>query len=281
MKNSKLKLYLSVALIAIISSLLTVGVFSYLTQSKFTNFNTATPANLASFNSLPVNASTDFTKSASIVTPAVVHIKTTIQPQQQTNLRFNNPFGNLFGDDFFGGSPYQMMPQQSSGSGVIISQDGYIVTNNHVIENADKVDVVLNDKRTLAATVVGKDPSTDLALLKIDEQNLPFIYFGNSDSVKVGQWVLAVGNPFNLESTVTAGIVSAKGRNINIIKDKNNTAIESFIQTDAAVNPGNSGGALVSTTGELIWHQLGNSYTYGYLCRLFICHTCKYCKKSN
>jgi Do/DeqQ family serine protease len=144
------------------------------------------------------------------------------------------------------------MPQQSSGSGVIISEDGYIVTNNHVIDNADKVDVVLNDKRTLSAKVIGKDPSTDLALLKIDEKNLPFIYFGNSDSVKVGQWVLAVGNPFNLESTVTAGIVSAKGRNINIIKDKNNAAIESFIQTDAAVNPGNSGGALVSTSGELI-----------------------------
>ncbi|MFM2048419.1 MAG: hypothetical protein RI955_967, partial [Bacteroidota bacterium] len=253
MKNSKLKLYLSVAVVAIISTLLTVGVFSFITQSKFSNWNTnSTPSNLASFNSIPVNASTDFTRSASMVTPAVVHIKTTTQPQQQTNLRFNNPFGNIFGDDFFGSSPYQMMPQQSSGSGVIISEDGYIVTNNHVIENADKVDVVLNDKRTLSAKVIGKDPSTDLALLKIDEKNLPFIYFGNSDSVKVGQWVLAVGNPFNLESTVTAGIVSAKGRNINIIKDKNNTAIESFIQTDAAVNPGNSGGALVSTSGELI-----------------------------
>lgn len=252
MKNSKLKLYASVAVIAIISSLLTVGVFSFVTQTKFSNFNNATPSNLASYNSLPVNTSTDFTRAASMVTPAVVHIKTTTQPQQQTMLKFNNPFGNLFGDDFFGGSPYQMMPQQSSGSGVIISQDGYIVTNNHVIDNADKVDVVLNDKRTVSAKVVGKDPSTDLALLKIEEQNLPFIYFGNSDSVKVGEWVLAVGNPFNLESTVTAGIVSAKGRNINIIKDKNNTAIESFIQTDAAVNPGNSGGALVATNGELI-----------------------------
>ncbi|MFM2226365.1 MAG: hypothetical protein RJA07_2567 [Bacteroidota bacterium] len=252
MKNSKLKLYLSVAIIAIISSLLTVGVFSTITHSKFSKWNAdGAPSNVASFNAMPSYATVDFTRAASMVTPAVVHIKTTIQPQQQTNLRFN-PFGNLFGDDFFGGSPYQMMPQQSSGSGVIISDDGYIVTNNHVVDNADKVDVILNDKRTLSAKIVGKDPSTDLALLKIDETNLPFIYFGNSDSVKVGQWVLAVGNPFNLESTVTAGIVSAKGRNINIIKDKTNSAIESFIQTDAAVNPGNSGGALVATNGELI-----------------------------
>ncbi len=252
MKNSQLKFYLTTALIAVTTSLLTVGVFSYFIQSKNSKWMTPnTPTNYASFNAMHSTPSVDFTNAAAEVTPAVVHIKTTISPQQNTALRFN-PFGNLFGDDFFGGSPYQSMPQQSSGSGVIISEDGYIVTNNHVVDNADKVDIVLADKRTLTAKVIGTDPSTDLALLKVDEKDLPFIYFGNSDSVKVGQWVLAVGNPFNLESTVTAGIVSAKGRNINIIKDKNNSAIESFIQTDAAVNPGNSGGALVSTSGELI-----------------------------
>jgi serine protease Do len=148
-------------------------------------------------------------------------------------------------------------PEESSGSGVIISDDGYIVTNNHVVENGDKIQVILYDKRSYDAKVIGTDQATDLALVKIDEKDLPFIRFGNSDSVEVGDWVLAVGNPFNLESTVTAGIVSAKGRNIGIIHtndDKGNvsSAIESYIQTDAAVNPGNSGGALVNTYGELV-----------------------------
>lgn len=137
-----------------------------------------------------------------------------------------------------------------AGSGVIISADGYIVTNNHVIDKSKEIEVVLNNKRNYTATVVGADPNTDIALLKIEENNLPFIVFGNSDSLKVGEWVLAVGNPFNLTSTVTAGIVSAKARNINILDAA--MKIESFIQTDAAVNPGNSGGALVNTRGELI-----------------------------
>ncbi|MEQ9305937.1 MAG: trypsin-like peptidase domain-containing protein, partial [Marinoscillum sp.] len=139
--------------------------------------------------------------------------------------------------------------QISSGSGVILSEDGYIVTNNHVIENADRIKVV-HGKKTYDAKMIGKDPSTDLAVLKIEMNDLPAIQFANSDDVSVGQWVLAVGNPFNLTSTVTAGIVSAKGRNINILKDK--FPIESFIQTDAAINPGNSGGALVNTQGALI-----------------------------
>ncbi len=251
MKNSKTRIYVNTVIISIITSLLTAGLFFYLVPKKnMAWMHENTKANFASFNSMRSSPNVDFVGAASAVTPAVVHIKTTIQAQQ-TNLSFN-PFGNFFGDDFFGGSPYHVMPQQASGSGVIIREDGYIVTNNHVVDNADKVEVVLNDKRTLTAKVIGTDPSTDLALLKVDEKDLPYIFFGNSDSVKVGQWVLAVGNPFNLESTVTAGIVSAKGRNINIIKDKNNSAIESFIQTDAAVNPGNSGGALVSTSGELI-----------------------------
>ncbi|MBY0425185.1 MAG: trypsin-like peptidase domain-containing protein, partial [Cytophagales bacterium] len=162
--------------------------------------------------------------------------------------RGNDPFRDFFGDEYF--NPYGQQPGQSAGSGVIISQDGYIVTNNHVVENADEIEVTLQDKRTFKAKVVGTDPSTDLAVLEIKAVGLPFLTFANSDAVRVGEWVLAVGNPFNLESTVTAGIVSAKGRNINILKD--NYAIESFIQTDAAVNPGNSGGALVNLQGELI-----------------------------
>jgi Do/DeqQ family serine protease len=143
----------------------------------------------------------------------------------------------------------------STGSGVIISDNGFICTNNHVINNAEKVEVTLNNNKTFTAEIIGKDPNTDLALLKIEETGLPYITYGNSDEVKVGQWALAVGNPFNLTSTVTAGIISAKGRNINALEanaGRGNYPIESFIQTDAAVNPGNSGGALVNTAGELI-----------------------------
>ncbi|MCL4143896.1 UNVERIFIED_CONTAM: hypothetical protein GTU68_011637 [Idotea baltica] len=143
-----------------------------------------------------------------------------------------------------------MPGRESSGSGVIISNNGYIVTNNHVVEGADVLEVNLYDNRTFEATLIGSDPSTDLALIKINENDLPKLELANSDNAKVGQWVLAVGNPFNLTSTVTAGIVSAKGRNINILKDRG--AIEAFIQTDAAVNPGNSGGALVNTNGDLL-----------------------------
>jgi serine protease Do len=186
---------------------------------------------------------TDFTKAAEMSVHSVVHVKTTYS----SNANYN-PFGS---DPFdFWGRPRQNAPQQASGSGVIISDDGYIVTNNHVVENADKVEVTLNDNHNYTAKVVGTDPSTDLALLKIDEKNLPFIVYGNSDNVKVGEWVLAVGNPFNLTSTVTAGIISAKARNIGILPDQ--YKIESFLQTDAAVNPGNSGGALVNTRGELV-----------------------------
>ena len=157
---------------------------------------------------------------------------------------------------FFGkGTFEQKTPRrEGSGSGVIVSADGYIITNNHVINGADIVDITLNTKKTLKATVVGTDPTTDLALLKIEGADLPHLPYGNSDNIDVGEWALAVGNPFNLRSTVTAGIISAKGRNINIL-NRNNTdlpPIESFIQTDAAVNPGNSGGALVNINGELI-----------------------------
>jgi Do/DeqQ family serine protease len=158
---------------------------------------------------------------------------------------FGEPFGN---DPNEGPMPDQQM--MGSGSGVLISADGYIVTNNHVVADADALTVTLNDHRSYEATVIGADPSTDIALIKIEEKGLPSVQFANSDNLKVGEWVVAVGNPFNLESTVTAGIVSAKGRNININQDK--TPIESFIQTDAAINPGNSGGALVNLNGDLV-----------------------------
>jgi Do/DeqQ family serine protease len=186
----------------------------------------------------------DFTTAAEKTVNAVVHIRTVEDVQNQRYAY--DPFR-----DFFFGNPYaQRKPAEGSGSGVIISEDGYIVTNNHVVDGASKIEVTLNDKRKYTATVKGTDPLTDLALLKIEEKTLPFIQFANSDAVKVGEWVLAVGNPFNLTSTVTAGIVSAKARKIDVIhKD---LAIESFIQTDAAVNPGNSGGALVNTYGDLI-----------------------------
>ncbi len=187
--------------------------------------------------------SVDFIDAAERSVHAVVHVKV-----RNKMTSYSNPFY-----EFLFGTPQvqqEAMPVVSSGSGVIISDDGYIVTNNHVIDGADVLEVTLNDKRTYEAKVVGADPTTDIALIKIDEKDLPFLTWGNSDDLRLGEWVLAVGNPFNLNSTVTAGIVSAKSRSINIINK--NTAIEAFIQTDAAVNPGNSGGALVNTAGELI-----------------------------
>ncbi len=188
-------------------------------------------------------APVDFTQAAERSVEAVVHVKTKYYRQQQ----YVDPFYQFF----FGRPKQSQQPSaMASGSGVILSNDGYIVTNNHVIEDANEIEVVLNDKRTFAAQLIGTDPNTDLALLKIEATNLPTIEIGNSDDLRVGEWVLAVGNPFNLTSTVTAGIVSAKARSINILNS--DMKIESFIQTDAAVNPGNSGGALVNTRGELV-----------------------------
>lgn len=192
----------------------------------------------------------DFVSVSEIATPAVVHIKTLVKstPRGQSMSPFEDFFGPGFRFPDQGGAP-----QQASGSGVVINSDGFIVTNNHVVDNADKVEVVLDDKRTYVAEVLGVDPETDLALLKIEESDLPYLNLGNSDELNIGEWVVAVGNPFNLTSTVTAGIVSAKGRNINLLRQRGGEyAIENFIQTDAAVNPGNSGGALVNTKGELI-----------------------------
>lgn len=187
----------------------------------------------------------DFTVAAEKTVNAVVHVITSYTRTVQRS-------PESFLDFFYGFRPNYQEPQraQGMGSGVILSTDGYIVTNNHVVDRAEQIHVTLNDKRTFTAKLVGADPSTDIAVLKIDGKDLPFVTMGNSDELRVGEWVLAVGNPFNLTSTVTAGIVSAKARNINILSD--NFKIESFIQTDAAVNPGNSGGALVNTRGELV-----------------------------
>ncbi len=196
----------------------------------------------------------DFTGTAEKVTKAVVHIRSTqtVGPNRKGQPEIPEQFRQ-----FFQFEPGQQGPSQSTGSGVIINKDGYIVTNNHVVEGADVVDVTLYDNRELKAEVIGTDPDTDLAVIKINEKDLPYLSFVNSDESKVGEWVLAVGNPFNLNSTVTAGIISAKGRNIGIINSGNGgtesrTAIESFIQTDAAINPGNSGGALVNLQGGLL-----------------------------
>lgn len=203
------------------------------------------PYTLASFTT-SAGQHTDFTYAAELTVHGVVHVKTKAMAKQQ-----GYAFGNPLLDYFFGPQLKQRQyPVLGSGSGVIISSEGYILTNNHVIKDAENIEVVLNDKRTFDAEVIGTDPSTDLAVIKIKANNLPYIKFGNSDQLKLGEWVLAVGNPFNLNSTITAGIVSAKARNINILN--NNYAIESFIQTDAAVNPGNSGGALVNLSGELV-----------------------------
>lgn len=188
----------------------------------------------------------DLSEAAEKTVNAVVHIRTEIVTSYNG---FYGPFEYLI-EQLYGGKI--VVPDNISvgfGSGVVISPDGYIVTNNHVVDGARKIEVTFNDKRKREATVIGKDPTTDIALIKVDATGLECLAFGDSDKVRLGQWVLAVGNPFNLNSTVTAGIVSAKARNINILGDG---TIESFIQTDAAVNPGNSGGALVTAKGELI-----------------------------
>ncbi|MEY3397649.1 MAG: hypothetical protein RL220_243 [Bacteroidota bacterium] len=201
-------------------------------------------AQYANYAALPADGTLDFTAAAERSVHAVVHVKTTTKVQG-----VYNPWLDFFG--------YDQSPQvqQGTGSGVILSQDGYIITNNHVVEGAQTLEVTLNNNKTYEATLIGADPSTDIAVIKIEEKGLPFMTWGNSDDVRVGQWVLAVGNPFDLTSTVTAGIVSAKARNINLLNENRTEEIfpvEAFIQTDAAVNPGNSGGALVNTRGELI-----------------------------
>ena len=210
----------------------------------------------------PLGDVPEFTQPAQAATPTVVHIKTKTNAKQVTNnlpKTQRNPFSDLLDDDmfnqFFGQRNGVIPEQRASGSGVIIGENGYIVTNNHVVQNADEVMVTLSNKKTYKATVVGSDPAYDIAVIKIEATGLPYLIYGNSDEVKVGQWVLAIGYPLNLETTVTAGIISAKARSLGLNRDRNGrpeNAVESFIQTDAAVNSGNSGGALVNTEGKLI-----------------------------
>ena len=199
----------------------------------------------------------DFTAAASSATPAVVHIKTRTKAKQTSNnqQRQRNPFSDFFGDDFgdvFGGGPRIQPEQRASGSGVMITEDGYIVTNNHVIDGSDEINVTLANKKSYKATLVGQDPNSDIAVIKIEGKSFPYLVYGNSDDAKLGQWVMAIGYPFNLDVTVTAGIISAKSRSIGINDRQGASPVESFIQTDAAVNPGNSGGALINTNGELV-----------------------------
>lgn len=224
------------------------------------------PANYAGFfdgkNFRPADP-VDLTKAASAAAPAVVHIKTKVPAKKVSNdlPRRRSMLDDFFGDVFGEMGPNIQPEQRASGSGVIISEDGYIVTNNHVITNestgnvADEVNVTLADRKTFKAKVIGRDPSSDLAVLKIDASKLPYLVYGNSDEVRLGQWVLAIGYPLTLDATVTAGIISATGRTININSRqtrRGDTPVESFIQTDAAVNQGNSGGALVNTDGQLV-----------------------------
>ena len=262
------------ALMALLSSVVTLAAYNLLGFNKrdvIFNESSAAPTITGRLAALTGNGPTatpgDFSTAAEAVTPMVVHIRTTItrtvRQQQVPDI-----FRDFFGDDFGGGQGQPRRQRgQASGSGVIISKDGYIVTNNHVVQDADEVEVIMTDKRSFKAKVIGTDPLTDLAVIKVEANNLPAITLGDSDALKLGEWVLAVGYPLDLESTVTAGIVSAKGRKIGILEqdfaqrqgqqnrtDKQaiDTPLESFIQTDAAINPGNSGGALVNLRGELV-----------------------------
>lgn len=237
-------------------------------QDKKNENDIETIQNTAAINAAKISYTgiVDFRFAAKVATPGVVNIKCTFKSQRQQFENGDQQFYNLpdplkefFRDDPFfrqfkfetpNSSQYESIPLIGSASGVILTPDGYIVTNNHVVKNANEINITLSDGRSYQAKFIGADPLTDLALLKINEKNLSFISFGESDDIEVGEWVVAVGNPFNLASTVTAGIVSAKARNINILSDQG--AIASFIQTDAAVNPGNSGGALVTLEGKLI-----------------------------
>lgn len=234
----KLRKYTLTVMLGFLGGFLAILIFS------FNNVENNQAVKLERGISIPQQG-IDLRAAAKHSVQTVVHVKTTHYDR-------NNESISLFDFMFGEGSGYsaESRPVMGSGSGVIISEDGYIVTNNHVIDNTDRIEVILNDKRSYKAKLVGTDLTTDLALLKIEAKGLKFLEYGNSNSVNLGEWVLAVGNPFNLNSTVTAGIISAKARSLGINRSK--LSIESFLQTDAAVNPGNSGGALVNSSGELI-----------------------------
>lgn len=272
--KSTLKKLLPFAVVGVISGATTVGTLQYFNhdsangdQSYFTK--SAPNVSFAGMNTAAVGD--DFVKAAKTTVPAVVTIKN-YQSRSTSRASEQDLFDFFFGDPL-GGRGQQKQKQQmpdnmpsGMGSGVIISPDGYIISNNHVVAGANKLEVVLSNKKSYIATLVGTDPNTDISLLKIEEKGLPYLNFANSDNIEVGQWVLAVGNPLGLNSTVTAGIVSAKGRGIGILGSQGKAAnpIESFIQTDAAINPGNSGGALVNTVGELIGINSAIQSTTGY-----------------
>jgi serine protease Do len=267
-------------LIAILSSAITLVAYNFLgfNNRDVVMNESSTPTitgRLAALTGNGTGTPGDFSFAAESATPMVVHIRTTmtrtVRQQQMPDI-----FREFFGDEFPGGGQRgQGQPRrqqgQASGSGVIISKDGYIVTNNHVVQDADEVEVVMTDKRSFKAKVIGTDPLTDLAVIKVDASNLPAITLGDSDALKLGEWVLAVGYPLDLESTVTAGIVSAKGRKIGILDQnidrtdaKADSPVEAFIQTDAAINPGNSGGALVNLRGELVGINAAIASATGY-----------------
>jgi Do/DeqQ family serine protease len=239
MNKKNIFLGLIIMLISVAASLTSVGIFAGTTNAR----TDIRPVEI-SVPTQPRIAFPNFEDAAEFSVNAVVHVRSEFLVKTRI-------YEDYFG--FF--SRPGVRRAEGFGSGVVISADGYIITNNHVVQDAENIEITFNNRRTLPAKIIGTDPSTDLALLKVDAQNLDFLIFGNSDAVRIGQWVLAVGNPFNLNSTVTAGIVSAKARNMNILSQNmnlNERAIESFIQTDAAVNRGNSGGALVNLNGELI-----------------------------
>lgn len=238
-----MKNILKILLVSTLGGAVTLGAYKMFIEEE-QNPTTIIQAPANTYKNTALSAEMlSFTEAAEKTVNAVVHVKTAVETRGAIA---RTPL------DFFFGAPQQRMPrlQMATGSGVIISKDGYVVTNNHVVNNAETIQISLNDGQEYTATVVGTDPTTDIALVKIDAENVPFLTFSNSDEVRLGEWVLAVGNPFNLTSTVTAGIISAKGRSLGIID--NQSAIESFLQTDAVVNPGNSGGALVNTSGNLI-----------------------------
>lgn len=255
--NNTLKKLMPFALTGVISGATVFGASQYFTkENNGEDFEYFTKASKSSaFVGMGSAVGDDFVKASKMTVPAVVTIKN-YQDRSAQRMPDQDMFDFFFGNPFGGNQPRQQQPPKNMpsglGSGVIISPDGYIISNNHVVAGANKLEVVLSNKKSYIATLVGTDPNTDISLLKIEEKGLPYLNFANSDMVEVGQWVLAVGNPLGLNSTVTAGIVSAKGRSIDILSQQSRTPIESFIQTDAAINPGNSGGALVNVNGDLI-----------------------------
>jgi len=275
--KSTLKKLLPFAVVGVISGATTVGTIQYFGHNSNNEdqgyFKSASNVSFAGMNTAAVGD--DFVKAAKTTVPAVVTIKNYQSRTSSNRASEQDLFDFFFGDPFGGrgGQPRQKQQQQvpdnmpsGMGSGVIISPDGYIISNNHVVAGANKLEVVLSNKKSYIATLIGTDPNTDISLLKIEEKGLPYLNFANSDNIEVGQWALAVGNPLGLNSTVTAGIISAKGRGIGILGGQGKAAnpIESFIQTDAAINPGNSGGALVNTNGELIGINSAIQSTTGY-----------------